>query len=902
MKKLYLLLFFTAFSFVHAQLYHSNWIFTYGNHVKFHHSNQPNAVIQLPLPFNDQPNIEGSTTYSDFNGNLLLYTNSEYIYNRFHEPLNTEPLDGSATVTQSSIIVPFPGHYNEYFLFTVNGSLGLTPDIRPQFWNYLGVNHYHIDLNKNNGRGKLTIPANKKLLDHSSQKITATKHANGIDFWVLTIRENKFYAYLIDKNGVNPPIISVNPLNFDEGGHSPTLKGQLKISPKGNKIGIAHKNIVPPDSFNGYISSSDYEGIIDRYPELSPGITLLYDFDNSTGKVSNEKVVYINIHTHFGVEFSPSGRFLYFNYNEKTFSGIAVYDIENDALRSAYVAQDNYDDPYFRKGHLQLGIDGRIYHAQDGRKYLSCIETPDDYIQYPANYKTYCQPLNNNSTNGISNFGNYYFNQSIKLYNSFDEKTVCVDVPITFWVNKHKTIESAFWDFGDGHTSTDFYPVHAYQNPGIYQITSVINGIEYIHQITVYETINLPTFDLIECRVDPNLPLYFNLEKFKFHLGDRAEYISFHLTRQDAEQNRNALDNYIVPEHQGYIYARIIGKGGCISYTEIRLIAKESEIVGQQAEICKTFIGGEFYLNRDDIRNLYPEEEIKIYQNAVDLLRYENEILNSIPIDQNDQAITIFVRKINAETCDEYIELNIKLKYTHTFDLMDTELCPYDEGILYTIASHPMIDTIEWIGLTGDDRNQDLTQPVIYIKNSGTYTARVITTEGCIYEDTFTISRKPKLNVTIEKGQFGNYIINYGELNANAYEFSLDEGLTWKSGTEINGLPIGTVSIWVRSVDDNTCILYKIEMNHDAIPNFFSPNADGINDVWKINGFEKLDWIDVKIFNRQGRILFQNRILNSNVIWDGKINGQTVASESYWYELITSEQTTYTGYVTVKLR
>lgn len=899
MKYILSFIFILFFHLSKAQMYHSNWIFTYGNYVKFNHSNQSPYSLSLPIVFNNQLNVEGATTYSDFNGNLLLYTNGENVYNKYDEVLNSEPLDGSATVTQSSIIVPFPDHYNEFFLFTVNGSLGLTPDIRPEYWNYLGVNYYHIDLNKNNGRGKLTIPSNNKLLEHSSQKITATKHQNGKDFWVLTIRENKFYAYLINKNGVNAPIISTTNLNFDEGGHSPTLKGQLKISPKGDKIGIAHKNIISRNNFNDYIGATDYESIIDGNPNEAPGITLLYDFNPLTGEVTNEKIVYINFHTHFGVEFSPSGRFLYFNYNDLSFSGIAVYDTENNYLRSAYVAQDNPLNSYYKKGHLQLSLDGRIYHAQQGVNYLSCIEEPDEYVSYPAKYRTDCLSLVNNSTNGIANFGNYYFNHSIKLYNSFDEKSVCVNTPVTFWVNMPKTVESAYWDFGDGISSTEFYPVHSYSEPGQYTIQSIINGVEYSHIINVFSPIDLPNYNLYECQTNANETVYFNLEKFTNFIGDRAEYISYHLTNNDALLNINSLDDLII-NNRSEIYARILGKGGCITITKINLIINTSQVINQSYEVCKIYENNQYKILINSIYDILGNDQIRLYSSLNDLLQYSHEIDNDISVTQAQTQLIIYIRVVNPESCDTYYRVNLNLKNPYITALEDRVLCPYQESTIYSIPTSAEIETIEWIGLMEEDLNQNLNGNEISISKTGRYSVIITGTNGCQYQDFFTVTKLSPLNIQIKPSQFGSYIIDYSDENTSEYEFSLDEGMTWNNGNTISNLAVGQYIIWIRKKNNTECILLKQPFFNDRIVNFFSPDDDGINDVWNVNGFEKYEWIEVKIYSRLGQLIFQNKMSYSNILWNGKVNGKIVSSNSYWYEIKTSKNEIYNGYLTVK--
>ncbi len=65
------------------------------------------------------------------------------------------------------------------------------------------------------------------------------------------------------------------------------------------------------------------------------------------------------------------------------------------------------------------------------------------------------------------------------------------------------------------------------------------------------------------------------------------------------------------------------------------------------------------------------------------------------------------------------------------------------------------------------------------------------------------------------------------------------------------------------------------------IPNAFSPNGDGINDVWNIDALASYPESTVKVFNRYGQIIFQsNGYLKP---WDGTFNGSPLPFGTYYY-------------------
>lgn len=64
------------------------------------------------------------------------------------------------------------------------------------------------------------------------------------------------------------------------------------------------------------------------------------------------------------------------------------------------------------------------------------------------------------------------------------------------------------------------------------------------------------------------------------------------------------------------------------------------------------------------------------------------------------------------------------------------------------------------------------------------------------------------------------------------------------------------------------------------IPNAFSPNGDGVNDVWKVS-YRSLTQFKCVIFNRSGQQVFS--FSNPSMGWDGTENGKKVISGVYYY-------------------
>lgn len=94
------------------------------------------------------------------------------------------------------------------------------------------------------------------------------------------------------------------------------------------------------------------------------------------------------------------------------------------------------------------------------------------------------------------------------------------------------------------------------------------------------------------------------------------------------------------------------------------------------------------------------------------------------------------------------------------------------------------------------------------------------------------------------------------------------------------------------NTDEMTLHVYEI-------PNAFSPNGDGTNDVWAFRSPEAFDGAVVEVFNRYGQVVFRSRGYSS--AWNGNHNGKPVPGGTYYYviDLKSGTESNITGWVFV---
>jgi hypothetical protein len=224
--------------------------------------------------------MEGCSSISSATGTLQFYTDGTNVWNRYNNVMpNGAGLLGDASSTQSAIIVPRPGSSDLYYIFTIddvaNGNGGAN-----------GLNYSLVDMTLDNWKGDIVSTVKNVLFTAPlCEKVTAVGHSNGIDTWVIAHKwgTNSFYSYLVTVDGVNEtPIIS--SAGDVISGEINNAKGYMKVSPNGDKIAKANAGM---------------------------GTLEIFDFNNTTGIVSNVLKDYISGTDPYGVEFSPNSSLLY---------------------------------------------------------------------------------------------------------------------------------------------------------------------------------------------------------------------------------------------------------------------------------------------------------------------------------------------------------------------------------------------------------------------------------------------------------------------------------------------------------------------------------------------------------------------------------------------------------------
>lgn len=467
---------------------------------------------------------------------------------------------------------------------------------------------------------------------------------------------------------------------------------------------------------------------------------------------------------------------------------------------------------------------------------------------------------------------------------TIDQSNACVGGNVEFETGGASK-DSAFWDFGDGNYGNESearFVYHAYSAHGTYNVQFITYYQMCSDTSSYFITVDGPIADFTmsmdeACKGTP----------ITFTLGDTTDVQSFFwdvgennviLTDDPATHSYDTMGS-IVPElHVSGI------SGTCIIDDTLDIIVLRADFTYNENQLC--------------------DQQEVLFQNASDqedavFWDFDN---GNTSITENPRqtfasgVYNVSLRVSNAFGCEDSIAKSVTINELPVVQLSDhATMCPGGEVEIQASGGHIII----WYPNEFIDDNASYT-PTVSPPDTTTYTATIT--------DTLThCSNSDSIIILIQGGLVPGYISVYptdtsiviGDTVTLIATDSLHREIISYSWTPEEGIltcsdcpnpvvrPLQTVTYTLVVSDTNECYITEtfdvnIEVTEEyriGLPEAFTPNGDGINDIIYVNGWGIKNLIEFRIYNRWGNEVFYTDDISHG--WDGYYKGKLQSIDSY---------------------
>jgi gliding motility-associated-like protein len=444
----------------------------------------------------------------------------------------------------------------------------------------------------------------------------------------------------------------------------------------------------------------------------------------------------------------------------------------------------------------------------------------------------------------------------------------------------------------------------------------VTNDITACYTIVTFDLVVNPLPDVsaadqyIACEIDTDGFFDFDLDTVSASILGTQDPLNFtvtyHETQEDADNGENVLVSpYTNLTNPQQLFVNITNNTtGCfIAVPSITIEVQEAAQANSDLDrieyiICDNLADndgfGTFNLSSQNEEILDGQDPanftVTYYDNQIDAELGTNPLANSYENTSNPQVI--YARVDNDTTADAqcYATTNLTLivNLLPEFFLEDVYLgCVNVNGselldpVVMDIGLDPALYSFEWFDPTGTLVSTSVTYTPLV---GGTFTAIATNlATGCEYTVTTLVdpSSPPEVSAVVTTEFFADiHVIEASATGEGIYEFSLDDGPWQTSGTFEDVTP-GFHTVVARDV--NGCGTGTTQVLVIDYPHFFTPNGDGYNDTWRVEGIETRPLAKIYIYDRYGKLLKQLSPLGPG--WDGTFNGENLPASDYWFTI-----------------
>ncbi len=551
-----------------------------------------------------------------------------------------------------------------------------------------------------NGRGAILADKyNIKLLDNAVEKMITVNHSNQLDVWLVSYnrKNNSFYTYLIDKNGINKPIIQKR----NEKDSVSFLNSVFNLD-----YDIKHKKLINCSRANFSFEIYDFDNSTGQINIKNALILPSYNFDAADTNAIDSSEFFIP----YSAILSEDGTKFYGSCYRKSILqyDLALNDVEAISHSRFVVADSVNGDGAF--GAIRRAPDDKIYISCDTSEYLSVINFPNKLAAKCEFIKKGVFLEGNRCRLGLPIMMNYSVPPCSFSGYAGEDKTICSNE--TIMLGDLADTTGLVFEWSPKKYLDDPFSL----NPNCF----ALENITYVLKITD-RNIDCFDFDTVNVTVlkAPKIEKSSDVSTCKNNpvtIGNNSndDNLIYEWTPKIYLDDPNSKCPICKPEKAMTYIMIATNASGCKSYDTVKVSLKELDDIK---------IRGDEYICENDSTELYIEG------NIISCKWNTGETTNTIIV---KKAGTYIAEVVDASGCVGDISFEVKYFDKSAIKIIAPKtIC---EGVPVILSTSENFKTYLW--------NTGETTPSIEINTSGKYWVTVINKNGCVASDTVNISQK----------------------------------------------------------------------------------------------------------------------------------------------------------------
>ena len=722
-----------------------------------------------------------------------------------------------------------------------------------------------VDLSLNGGNGDVTSTKNVLVLDQATEGFAVTRPNSHGCRWLFAARvlDNTSYEVvrcLISDNGIGTPQ-PVTTVTIADGA---LTYCEIEFNSASDRMAMSTPSLLGSD------------------PDI-----VQWHFDPESGELGDMQELSVSDGTILGIEYSPQDLWLYFQENSAGASDLGRVEVATSTVQMIDTDMGGY------RRSLEEGGNGRIYSGGDYyTDHLTEIDFPDAPLLPDIGYEYEgvfvssggMRPGLPNAIDGeipgtsptpayidfsASSFGNcdtYVFTDS-----------TCLG---TWWE----------WDFGDGMLSNDPTPIHQF-GPGSFDITLRI--------LACGDTLTLTKPAYITSSTQ--LPTAMGLaDQDTLCAGEMVQFTDLSLNTTgiqwffgDGESSTSIAPEHVYDEPGMYLVVLVATNGCGNDSLWIPVQVGGGEAVMDVALVpCGTAVVVSALGNGPVIWHFGDGTSSNAAQDTHDYgaIGDWNLILVASPgtLCADTAEMTITIGPLPVAAFQDSVGCTMTAYFHNTSSNSGQFIWYFGDGTSSpatdAMHSYSTPDTVEviLIAVATDGCTDTLTRPVvIHPAIEAAFSAHPDTCSG-----TWTFIGTVQPAAAGSQWSFGDGTQGMGTSVQHHFPDAIPYTVTLTATDAIGCEDQATMVVAPLPIVTNGSFF---------IPNVFSPNNDGYNDVFRVG--EPDDCVDASfvVYNRWGQKVFEGI---DDVAWDGRVNGE-IGKESVYMVIVSVSGQPLTGTVTL---